>query len=504
MSRRLVASVIALSALLAEVAGASEQSKRLYSKGLVDFHAGRQADALKLFEAAVTADPTDVYARYYRALARGALNDLPGAITDLRAVLAERPDFDDAALELGIALVQSGAYQEAQPWLEQAQRRADLDAQASLFLGLSELRRGDLGAARANFERAGIKSPERKLAAEYYLGVTDYQEGKFRSAAQHFTAVMQESPGSAMGHEASEFLVNISQVEPPPYLLYGAVGFQYDTNVVVAPSDNALKTQFGISHQSDGRAVINAGAIVSPWQTDRAELSLGYDFYQSLHFELHQFNIEDHRPSVQLLLHTDPVQFGILGQYNYYFLETDSFLQEGIALPWIAIPLGRVGRTEFFYRMRRRDFFTQVFRIRDAFNHAVGVQQFFYLDTPNHYVHVGYQFDRDDPIHNDVTSKEFAYNGNQIDTGITWTFPWDISTDGGYSFRHERYDDESAVSNNGTIRRDDEHQFIFTITKRLTEHLDLTTGYFATINNSNDKSFDYDRQIGSLSLEARF
>ena len=80
--------------------------------------------ALELFDQAVAADPADVYARYYRAVTRGRLNDVEGAIADLRVVLAAKPDFDQAALDLGVTLVQTGKYREALPWLEQAQRGA--------------------------------------------------------------------------------------------------------------------------------------------------------------------------------------------------------------------------------------------------------------------------------------------------------------------------------------------------------------------------------------------
>ena len=121
----LVAGCLAVLAVTAGVAAASEQSKLLYSRGLVEFHADHFEKALALFDQAVAADPADVYARYYRAVTRGRLHDVDGAIVDFKAVLAAKPDFDQAALDLGVALVQTGQYREALPWLEQAQRSTD-------------------------------------------------------------------------------------------------------------------------------------------------------------------------------------------------------------------------------------------------------------------------------------------------------------------------------------------------------------------------------------------
>ncbi len=69
-------------------ARANESSERLYSRGLVEFHAGRYAPALALFDAAVAADPRDAVALYYRGVTRGRSGNYAAAAEDLRAALA--------------------------------------------------------------------------------------------------------------------------------------------------------------------------------------------------------------------------------------------------------------------------------------------------------------------------------------------------------------------------------------------------------------------------------
>ena len=245
--------------LVSSAALASEQSERLYSRGLVDFHAERYADALKLFEQAVQADPNDPYALYYRGVTHGRLGDYNAAVTDLRAAVAKKPDLAQAPLELGGALVQAGNNRDAVPWLEAAQRDPASDGQASLFLGIAQLRLGDLEAARVNLTRAATADPTLVVPARYYQGVIDYRAGSSADAQAHFSYVAGTSPDSAIGHEAAAFLerMRLSGV-PPPYQLYGGVGFQYDSNVVLAPSDEALKQQLAISKQADGRFTLNS------------------------------------------------------------------------------------------------------------------------------------------------------------------------------------------------------------------------------------------------------
>jgi hypothetical protein len=242
---------------------------------------------------------------------------------------------------------------------------------------------------------------------------------------------------------------------------------------------------------------IAAGGTDVLWQHDRTQLSVGFDFYQSLHFHLTDFNLQDDGPSVQLVTAVGPFQFGVLGRYDYYLLSTDSFLQEVSALPWITV-LDDTGRTEIFFRVRRRDFIKQDFWIRDAFNYATGLQRYFYLDSADRYVFLGYRYDREDPVHGSAAAQQFGYDGQEVSGGLGWILPAGITAEFVYAYRYENY----AQASDG--RHDNQHDFTLVGRKDLTEHLALVAGYFGTINNSDKEEFQYDRNIGSVALEARF
>jgi tetratricopeptide (TPR) repeat protein len=490
--------------LVASAAFASEQSERLNVRGLVAFHAARYTEALSVFDQAVQADPDDPLARYYRGMTHARLGDYAAAVTDLRAALAKKPDLEQAPLELGVVLVQTGAYRDAIPWLQRAQRQRDTEAQASLFLGIAQLRQGQTAAARPNLIRAATTDPALELPARYYQGVADYLDGKFATAQAQFSYVANASPASEMGREATAFLNQIRAGAPRRrYYLYGLAGFQYDSNVVLAPSDETIKTALGISKQADGRAVIEAGGTYSAWNSPHAEFTLGYEFYQSLHFKLDRFNLQDHRPSAQLAFHSGPVQFGILGRYDYYFLRADSFLQEASATPWVTLADGSAGRTEIFYRMRRRDFLKRPFSgLLDSFNHSLGLRQYFYLGAPERYLVLGYRFDRENPINQ--RGDPFAYDGNEVNGGFGWRFPARFSADTEYAYRHESYAAASAQPVGSGERRDDEHQVIAAVHKEVSDHVRVTGAYLATFNNSNQALFSYNRHIGSITLEVRY
>src|SRR5262249_19839357 len=161
-----------------------------------------------------------------------------------RQVVTSKTPIKQALLELGVALVQATQYREAIQWLEQAQQVPRLEARASLFLGIAQLRLGETEAAGRNFDRAA-RSPALLLSARYYQGVVAYQQGKWLAAREYFSYVDQRAPDSDMGREARLFLRNVDQQQRPVAEIYGGIGLQYDSNVVIAANGQQL-TDLGI------------------------------------------------------------------------------------------------------------------------------------------------------------------------------------------------------------------------------------------------------------------
>jgi hypothetical protein len=225
---------------------------------------------------------------------------------------------------------------------------------------------------------------------------------------------------------------------------------------------------------------------------------VGYEFFQSFHFELTDFNLQNHRPSIEVAGRAGDARFGLLGRYDYYSLDVKSFLQEATANPWFTLFHGATSRLDIWYRMRYRDFLDDDFELRSGFNHSPGIRHAFNLGDWTRFLAVGYRYDREDPDDSSVTAKAFAYDGHEVSVGVAWTFPADIWGDAGYAYRRERYDAESDG------RRDNEHRVFGGVGKQLIEPLAVRLGYFGTINDSNQSVFEYNRHIVSISLEARY
>lgn len=495
--------VVLVSAILLPAAQASQDSRQLQSLGLVEFHAGRYQKALELFDKAVEADSSDIYARYYRAVTRSRLGDPSGAISDLRLVLAAQPDLDAAALDLGVALVQTGKYRDAIPFLVQAQRNIELDAQASLFLGVAQLRLDDIDTARDNFARAAARDPALKTSAAYYEGVADYREGYYDTARDRFSEVANSNQTSEMGREAVAFLAKIQQRDRPTFSAAGNVAYQYDSNVALTPNDSIIQSSLcspnGVGCGADSRFTIDLNGTYSLWRGEDAELTLGYEFFQSLHFNLTQFNLTDNGPSLQLVGTTSLFDYGMVGRYDYYLLDGSNFLQEAAAFPWIGIPEGDLGRTEVFFRLRRRDFLDPSYVVRDGFNYAPGFRQYFYLRSPDNFLFVGYRFDAEVPLAGPDNPDQYAYDGHEMSAGFGCVLPADIHGYVAYSYHREHY---TKAASNG--RRDEDHLPTVLVSRRMNEYLTLSGAFFGDFNKSNNPTYNYDREVGSVALEVRY
>jgi len=494
---RLALAALCAGLALAATASASEQSEILYSRGLVALQDEDYAEALSLFDRAVQADPDDASALFYRGVTRGRMKDYGGAIADLGAALRRNPDLSEAWLEIGVAYVQSARYQEAIPWLQRAQGVEEFDGQASLFLGIAQLRLSRLPEARQSFERAAAAGEASwRVPATYYLGVIAFQEGRYDDAVLHFEEVARAQPGTDMAREASVFLAAIER-RRRPYLAYGRLGFEYDSNVALAPDSQTVDTALGISDQADGRATIAAGGLYWLLKEDDARVSIGYDFFQGLQFELTDFNLMDNRFHLQGLKRWEIVEVGGAAGYDYYIRDGDSFLSQVNATLYLTVRETEHAATTFLYRLRYNDYKEQPFGdLLSGVYNTGGFRQFFYLGAPTRYILMGYQYENQG-ISNDAGAG-YAYGGNVIEAGFAWTFPWALDLQALYAYHRDDY----AAASDGRV--DDEHRGLLLLSRRFLDFLNVGGSFFADVNDSTKAEFSYDRYVGGIFAEVTY
>lgn len=505
MMRKTTALAAALWILGAATANASEQSKILYSRGLVEVAAERDQEALRLFDAAVAADPADATALYYRGVTRGRLGDTDGAIADLEAALRHRPEFPRASFELGVALLRAERNAEALALLEQARSDADISSRATLFAGIAHLRLGDLDAADALLAEAGL-ADDQEVASTYYRGVLAHQRGHRLRARTLMAEVLAAAPDGATAAEARALLDELGS-EPPPYRLSAFGGYQYDSNVLLAPTSGALADDLRISGEADSRTVLGASARWTPRRTDFGRFQLGYDFHQSLHFDLDDFDIQSHGVGGDIAGAYRAFDWGVYGWYDFHFLAGEKFLSRLTFLPWLGWRANEHWRTEVSARVRNDDFYGDEFGVRDASHGLFGLRQFANL-TPERFGWIGYRYDTVDAASDGIDSRRFEFDAHEIEAGVHWEVVPRVVLEADYAYRNERYAPASRVRFDGgagllSRRRDDVHRGQVAVRLDLSEHFSLVQGISIADSRSTQDVFQYERIVGSVVLEAR-
>jgi tetratricopeptide (TPR) repeat protein len=513
--------IIALSVVVVGVpAQADVRSHALYARGLIPFNSGQWQQAYRLFDQAVQTDRTDALALYYRGLTQVRLNQTAAAIKDFEQALTLDPSLAHAPLDLGIAYFDTGQFAAAKTWLERAYKQGNERLVCAFFLGVTLYRLGDETAALVFLNEAKA-DPEVRAAAQYYAGLVLAHRGDTAAARDAFAQVAKDQPQSEIGRAAQQSGVPAEARQPPsaigrgpqqPWSLYATLGFEYDTNVVIGPSDsavNAAGTTFkaaGISGEGDGRTVIGAGGGYTLLDADIGTLRASYDFYQSIHFRLTDFDLQGHRLRLDAASHPGLLSYGLSGTYDFYALDYQSFFQEVLGTPWLAVAEGSDAATQLYYTVRARDFFRKPYDpARDAIDHAVGLRQFVVLGDVERVVSFGYQFDSEDSLaHGPVIARDFDYNAHQLDVGLTADLFGLARGQVAYLFRLEDYQFPNSRANYGVRRHDNEHQISVALEHDLTSALALTCDFVGVINNSNIPDFAYDRDIVSVGLRVHF
>ncbi len=386
--------------------------------------------------------------------------DYTRAIENFKAALKEKPDNPSANLYLGIALCNSGNEKEGEKLLKKALKLEPLSA-------------------RTNLE----------------LGILYYKRGIYDEAKDFFEAVKNLSPGTDLSDMAKDYIREIERKEKRgkiteknwAFSLTG--GLQYDSNVVLEPSDGTLPQ--GISRKSDWRGIIYLDAKYTPALTDNFTIGPTYSFYQSIHRELDDFNVQQHLPGI-ILNFAISDNFTIRTHYTYEYTTVgkEEYLSAHTIFPMLVISEGKGFFTALNYRYQQKDFKnTPLFETnteRNGSNNLIGITQYICISRAT--LSLGYSHDVD------TTDKNYwSYRGNSgnLDLRFDLGEKWVLDLSGKY------YQKDYKAEYPGTTekRKDKTMTYSANLTKTLGSKFDITAGWLYEKNDSNIDIFEYKRDI---------
>jgi len=223
----------------------------------------------------------------------------------------------------GIEKIQAGECEEAGRILALALQSDPQDVEANFYAGVARARLGQYEEAEGYLRKALAGDP-RSAETAFELCLVASRLSRCDQARRYLSLLKQVSGEQDQIETASEFVsaCGVEEKKAKPYYLNVTAGGQYDTNVILEP-ENPVP---GVGKKGDFRGLLFLGAGWTPLDRDRVAIDLDYDFYQSFHPELNDFNLTYNRvtPSLEFRL-SDKVLPSAGYVFEHTFLQGDSY-----------------------------------------------------------------------------------------------------------------------------------------------------------------------------------
>lgn len=368
---------------------------------------------------------------------------------------------------------------------------------------------GHIEDAEALFSAAVASDPS-DPEAHYGLGIALARQGRWPEAEQALQRVLALRPGDAAAARALEQARSRKHDDTAPasvtsptadatriWSLRGRAGVGYDSNVPL------------LSHGTPGRkqdAVfqLSAGVSVTPIASGRMRLQLDYDFDQTLHPRLQDYDVRSHRAagtfSVSL---TDGLWASLYGGVEHYSLGSSQYLWDPFVEPILSYEWTDVGLSQLYYRHGEPDYFHRPFRgVRDGQTNGTGILQVLYLGDPSRRLSFGYSYEDERPRHR--AGNDYQRGSHDASIGLQLPVGWNTTVTASYDYRRDGYRKPNSVAGFRTSRTDDAHIYGVGLARPLTDAVTLRLDYEGTANQSNIGYFDYRRQLVVLAIEAKY
>ncbi len=411
---------------------------------------------------ALAAD-TNVERDYEIALTKGQyaieLQDFTTAIDFLKKALEIKPGDQTARTSLGIAYSRSGDNARAREVLEQAVKDdpADSRAQYELALVLEKLGQGE---ESKSMMAAVAKSSDPELSA----AARGYLEGTGAEPKKKFTAKLSG-------------------------------GLQYDSNVILEQDSPVTP---GVKN-SDWRYVWTVDLAYAFLDTGKAGAEVGYQFYESIHHELKDYNVEQHTGRVAGKYElSKTVSAGLEYDFVYSSLRSDHYSTEHRFVLRLPAKLAPESLTEPHVAYEAKRFFdTAAFTgnaDRDGTNTAAGVSHTIMLGKKAA-ISFDYTYDADSAA---VDSWSYAGNKGTVNALAEWGA---YTVFGTVSYYDRKYD--GLAPGASEKRHDEAQEYSAGVSRKAAKNVTVTFSDLYTINDSNLAVYQYTRNILSLIAEIR-
>lgn len=258
-------------------------------------------------------------------------------------------------------------------------------------------------------------------------------------------------------------------------------GAEYDSNITVDAQD--LTTNEG-----DVAFLVEGDVGYKFGDTDTVEVEVGYDFYQSLHADLTDFDLQIHGLSLSASKEIGGIDVGGTYRFSHILLGGSSFLDIHSFNPTLGTLIGNKVYVIAGYDYQNKDFDTV--DARDADQHNFSVMGYYFFGS-GRYVNLGYKL-----VKENADGAEFDYWGHYFDAGFKMPVELGlISPTWRVAYRYYRKDYSNVTPSIAEERLDKRHDIRTSLTFPILDAVELKAQYRYLDAQSNLPSVDYKEHI---------
>jgi tetratricopeptide (TPR) repeat protein len=501
---RALRSSLAVALLLwASPALASVESELAFHRGVVAYGEGRLDEAQRQFEIVLAEDPEDVDAIHYLALVAEGRGERGKALDLYDRAVAIDPEDPDLQFDHGSLLLWAGREGEARAAFERVVAAEPDRARAWLLAGIAAYRAGAYAAALPHLEKAMELDPSLRAEANYYAGLSEVSLGDLAAAEGAFSVVAEQSPISPLSRSAQNLREELRVSQPSrPWQAGLTAGFEWDSNPRLV-GDEAFA---GVDRDPDWRGVFRARGRYRLFENENMSFTGGYDGYWSVHAQESEVDLQTHAGWLSGGYNVGRARLGMRVDYAWTMIDNNEPFRHLLrATPTFTLRATDWSLSQAFFQYSYLDFRTNVSPSsaldRDGSRYTFGVNQYFFLPEPFSYVRIGALGD----FYNSKGT-EWDYSSPEVLFGAGYSFPYEIGLAWVYRFSYRDFDNRSFFSGvpPSQRRNDYVHWVNADLSKDIGEHWVASIAGSFYFQNSNVRTFDYNRYIAGGYLTYNF
>ena len=209
----------------------------------------------------------------------------------LEQALRLRPAFPEAQLMLADTLIALNQVEEAEPLLQQLEASGYEPGQVAFLRGVTAYKKKQFSQAVDNF-RDAQQYPKLAQEAKFQESMALAAQNRLSEARKAMEAATELDPQSPLAGLAQGYVsaLDVRLKEVPRFRFFGGVGFDYDSNVTLAPGGPTTGVQ-AVTGKSDWFYSQSARLEYNLLPPKPLALWAQYSYYQNFHFKISEFDL---------------------------------------------------------------------------------------------------------------------------------------------------------------------------------------------------------------------